>query len=264
MTLPQVFLLNAAVISAVMLITWLISLVRRDVSIIDIVWGLGFVAVAWATFCVSATQDASRMLLPVLVSLWGIRLGVYLGARNHGQPEDYRYRQMRERWGRRFPAVSLVTVFALQGAVMWLVSLPVQVGISHSETSWSLLTLPGTLMFLLGLSFETIGDWQLAAFRRQRKDSSEVLDTGLWRYTRHPNYFGDFLVWWGLFLVSFSQTGIWWTAVSPALMSVFLMKISGVTLLEKSLKKNKPAYTAYASRTSSFFPWPPGKPVGQH
>jgi steroid 5-alpha reductase family enzyme len=247
----------ALLISLLMLSVWAISVLLRDVSIVDITWGLGFVLIAWVVFFFRATteQTSPNILLPILVSLWGLRLSGHLFLRNHGKPEDFRYRQMRDYWGKSFWWISLFTVFILQGIVMWLVSLPLHIGDGKS-TSISV-TLLGVTIWSVGLFFESVGDWQLTRFRSDPAKRGQVLDTGLWRYTRHPNYFGDFLVWWGLYFTALGASTPWWTIVSPLLMTVLLLQISGVSLLEKSLKSSKPQYGDYASRTSSFFPMPP-------
>lgn len=256
-------LTNAALIAGIMVAVWLVSLPLRDVSIIDIVWGLGFVSVSWSTYWLTADPTEqigscpARWLLPALTTVWGLRLSGHLAWRNHGRPEDKRYARMRTRRGPRFWWQSLYVVFLLQGAVMWLVSLPLQVGIAAATPAWSAWHAVGIALWLVGLFFEAVGDWQLAVFKRNPDNRGKVFDAGLWRYTRHPNYFGDFCVWWGLFLIALSGRGVWWTVVSPLLMSLFLMKVSGVTLLEKSLNEDKPEYAAYQRRTNAFFPWFP-------
>jgi len=260
--LGNLLLANAALIAAIMVIVWLLSLRRSDVSIVDIAWGLGFVAVAWSTVLLTAAPAdplscPARWLLPVLTTLWGCRLSGYLAWRNHGRPEDKRYARMRSRRGDSFWWRSLYVVFLLQGAIMWGVSLPLQVGIDSATPGWTLWHVAGIALFSIGLSFETVGDWQLAAFKRDPGNQGRVLDTGLWRYTRHPNYFGDFCVWWGLYLVALPGDGVWWTVISPLMMTLFLMKVSGVALLEESLQSEKPAYADYQRRTSAFFPWRP-------
>jgi steroid 5-alpha reductase family enzyme len=253
----ELLLNNAIVIAALLGSVWLVSLPLRDVSIIDIAWGLGFVLVAWASTLSSTANGAGAGLLLWLTTLWGLRLSGYLAWRNHGRPEDPRYARMRNKWGRWFPLVSLLSVFALQGAIMWVVSLPVQLGIAHPENGWSPLHAVGTFVWAVGLFFETVGDWQLARFKSDRANAGRVLDEGLWRYTRHPNYFGDFCVWWGLFLVAVGSGAPLWTIVGPVVMSVLLMYVSGVTLLEKDLTSRKPAYADYIRRTNAFFPWFP-------
>lgn len=252
--MSQIFLQSASVILVMMFFAWLLSLWLRDASIIDPFWGLGFVLVAWAVYWLQSKASMSDLLLPILTTLWGVRLGGYLAWRNHGKPEDYRYQEMREKWGNKFPWVSLFTVFLLQGIIMWVVSLPIQLGIAGSEGNISILTLVGIAVWAIGLFFESVGDWQLARFKSNPGNRGVVLDTGLWRYTRHPNYFGDFLVWWGLYLTAFSLGAPWWTVVGPAMMSYFLMRVSGVTLLEKNLVITKPAYADYVSHTNAFFP----------
>jgi steroid 5-alpha reductase family enzyme len=184
-------------------------------------------------------------------------LAGYLAWRNHGKPEDYRYRAMRDAYGERFRWISLFLVFGLQGAIMWIVAMPIQTGQS-SAAPWRWLDGLGVLIWTVGFLFETVGDLQLARFKSDPANRGQVMDRGLWRYTRHPNYFGDFLVWWGLYLIA-TAGGVWWTVFSPALMSVLLVRVSGVALLEKSLKSRTAGYDAYVRRASSFFPWPPKK-----
>ncbi len=238
-----------------MFVVWIISIPLKDVSIIDLVWGPGFVVVAWVS--VVASGAVGWQILPaVLATIWGLRLGAYLAIRNHGKPEDARYAAMREKHGDRFVFVSLLTVFGLQAAVMWVVSLPLQT-VGYSPSDVLSLRLAGTLLWLIGVTFESIGDAQLATFKSDPANAGQVLDKGLWKYTRHPNYFGDFCVWWGLYCVALSSGAAWWSAIGPAIMSVFLMKFSGVGLLEKSLKQSKPRYHEYVSRTNAFFPWFP-------
>jgi steroid 5-alpha reductase family enzyme len=255
--LQEVFLLSAGVVTVLMFLLWLISLWLRDASIVDLVWGMGFVLIAWTAFVDVSDRRLSNLLLPCLTTLWGLRLSVYLVWRNHGKPEDFRYQSMRSKWGKSFPLVSLLTVFGFQGFVMWFVSLPIQAGIALGNYRLIWLSAVGVMVWVVGLTFEAVGDWQLTKFKSNIENKGSVLDCGLWRYTRHPNYFGDFLIWWGLYLVALSQGAPWWTAVGPLTMSIFLMRVSGVTLLEKSLKATKPGYAEYVARTNAFFPGSP-------
>lgn len=249
-------LLGAAVaITILMLATWVVSLLRRDASIVDIVWGSGFVVVAWVVRALVDGDSVRQWLLVALTTVWGLRLSVHLAIRNLGKPEDYRYRAMRKRAGERFALVSLVRVFGLQGVLMWIVSLPVQLGqVSTAE--------PGPLLFVgvavwtVGLVFESVGDWQLTRFKADPANEGQVMRRGLWRYTRHPNYFGDACVWWGLALVAAAGVG-WWGVIGAVVMTVLLRRVSGVSLLEKSLTKRKPGYADYVASTSPFFPLPP-------
>lgn len=253
-----VFAATATAVAAFMFITWLVSLARHDASIVDIAWGAGFVLVAWVAFAAGDGYGPRQWLITLMVTAWGLRLSFYLAWRNLGKGEDYRYQAMRRRWGDRFPIISLVTVFALQGLLMLVVSLPVQAAHAwDTPRNLTVLDLAGAAVWAAGLFFEATGDWQLARFKTDPANAGKVMDRGLWRYTRHPNYFGDFLVWWGIFLVTLSRWESAWTIVGPAAMSYLLLRVSGVTLLERSLVKRRPGYEEYIARTSAFFPRPP-------
>ena len=253
-------LISAAIaIAVLMLTTWLLSLKLRNASIVDVVWGLGFVVVAWTVRLQGDTNTTRQWLIVIMVTLWGLRLGGYLFWRNRGEPEDYRYRAMRKNWGDRFPLMSLVTVFLLQGVLMWVVSLGVQLGQVDPTPDLGVLAIIGVVVWIIGLGFESIGDFQLARFKAEPANQGKVMDRGLWRYTRHPNYFGDACAWWGIALVA-AETGIGaWGLLGAAVMTILLLRISGVALLEKSLRKRKPDYQAYVERTSAFIPLPPKK-----
>lgn len=242
-------------------IVWGLSQVLRDASIADIAWGLGFVFVAWTYFLYHPTLNPRKAAILVLVSAWGVRLALHILRRNWGQGEDYRYRAMRAKHGRRFGAVSLVTVFWLQAGLMWIVSFPLLAALQAEEPArLTALDIAGICCVAIGLVFEAVGDWQLARFKADPSNKGKVLDQGLWRYTRHPNYFGDAMVWWGLFLFAAATPNGWWTVLSPTVMTALLLKVSGVALLERSLTETKPAYRAYVESTSAFVPWPPRRP----
>jgi steroid 5-alpha reductase family enzyme len=256
MALEHVFLANLAAVAAVLSILWCLSLLLRNVSIVDIFWGCGFVLVAWVSLWASGRLMARPLILTLMVSLWGSRLAGYLAWRNLGKPEDYRYAAMRQRHGRRFPFASLFTVFGLQGLLMWIISLPIQVGISQSG-GWHFGVMVGGMLWLAGLFFESVGDYQLARFKADPANRGRVMNRGLWRYTRHPNYFGDFLVWWGFYFVAVESSSWWWTLIGPLLMSFLLIRVSGVRLLESSLRARVAGYEEYVRDTSPFFPLPP-------
>ena len=247
----------AIVIAMLMLGTWLISVAIKNASVVDIVWGLGFVAVAWAVRSQVDGVEARQNLLVALTTVWGLRLAAYLFWRNHGKGEDYRYVAMRKHFGPRFPLISLVTVFALQGALMFVVSLPVQLGQAASEPDLGWVAWIGLALYGVGLFFESIGDVQLARFKADPSNKGKVMDRGLWRYTRHPNYFGDACVWWGIAIVAAETTVGRWGVIGAVVMTVLLVRVSGAALLERSLKKRKPEYAAYVERTSGFIPMPP-------
>lgn len=257
MELTTVLLANIGLVAIAMTSLWLLSLRLRDASIVDPFWGTGFVIIAWATLLISGSTADRSLLLLSLITVWGLRLSGYLLWRNWGKDEDFRYRAMRGRYGDRFRWISLPLVFGLQGAIMWIVALPVQAGMgSHRDLPLGWLDAAGVLLWALGFVFETVGDWQLARFKSNPINRSRVMDRGLWSWTRHPNYFGDFCVWWGIFLVALSG-GDWWTIVSPALMSYLLLKVSGVAMLERTIADRRPEYRDYIRRTSGFFPRPP-------
>lgn len=258
MTYPAVFLVSAAVIAALMVAAWRLSIRLENVGIVDVVWGLGFVLVAWVTWLITDGAPDRKNALVALVTIWGLRLSGYLALRNRGKREDRRYAAMRKRHGERFPQLSLYTVFLFQGLLMWIISLPLQIGqVPKTPRALTVAGFLGILVWAAGMFFETVGDWQLARFKRRIENEGRVMDRGLWRYTRHPNYFGEFLVWWGIFLVAAPTPPGPASIVSPVLMTVLLMRVSGVPVLERSLRHRRPGYEDYARRTNAFFPGPP-------
>jgi len=253
---PLALALGAAL--AMTTLVWVASLVKRDASIIDVFWGPGFAVLGFVYFVVAEAHSPRAHLAVGLVTLWGLRLSVYILWRNWGQGEDYRYREMRERNPATFPVRSLLNVFWLQAVLLWAISTPLyQAQRRPDPVSLTPLDILGLALFLVGLAFEAGGDWQLARFKRDPGNKGKVMNRGLWRYTRHPNYFGDALLWWGLFCFAAATPGGWWTVYSPVLMTLLLMRVSGVTLLERRLQQTKPAYREYAERTNAFFPWFP-------
>jgi steroid 5-alpha reductase family enzyme len=249
---------SALAIGVAMGALWLLSLGLRDASIVDVWWGPGLALGGTTAWLASGASHPRATLIVALAWLWALRLGGYLLWRNAGRGEDPRYQAMRRHWGPRFPLVSLGTVFALQGALQWLVSLPVQVAAAAPGAApLGALDAAGVGLFSAGLAFETIGDVQLARFKADPASAGTVLQRGLWRYTRHPNYFGDALAHWGLFVVALGTPYGPWTALSPALMTFLLLRVSGVALLERSIGRRRPAYAEYQRRTSAFIPLPP-------
>jgi steroid 5-alpha reductase family enzyme len=261
MKLTELLLTNLAVIAAAMLLLWLISIPLRNASIVDIFWGPAFAIVALVGWFLGDGDHDRRTLLAALTTVWGLRLGMYLASRNLGHGEDARYARWRRRVeeaGGNFTRRSLVMVFAMQGLLVIIVSLPIQAGqLAATNKPLGALALAGMLLWLAGFLFEAIGDWQLRRFKADPANRGKVMDRGLWRYTRHPNYFGNACLWWGLWLVACDAPGLWWTAVGPALMTLLLLKVSGVALLEKSLAADKPQYAEYMRTTSAFLPLPP-------
>jgi steroid 5-alpha reductase family enzyme len=244
---------TAGFVCAYMLAVWVLSALRRDAGVVDPAWGPGFLGIGLVALGRTQEPAPRAWLVTALVGIWALRLGGYLAWRGWGEPEDSRYAAMRRHHGERFVWVSLASVFALQGALMWLVSLPLQL-VPSARGGWSWTAPAGVLLWGLGMFFEVVGDAQLARFRGNPSNAGRVLDTGLWRYTRHPNYFGEFLVWWGIWLASLSGAARLWSGLSPALMTFLLLRVSGVPLLERGLQRRRAGYADYVARTSAFFP----------
>ena len=246
------FLWSGAALLAVAVVFWLVSLARNDVSIVDSLWSLMFLLSA-AVYVFAAENTGPRELLVLtMTGLWAIRLSAYITWRNHGEPEDYRYQEIRRNNEPGFRFKSLYIVFVLQAALAWVISLPLALAIT-GQAALGVLDYAGIALWAIGMFFESVGDLQLARFRANPANKGKVLNTGLWRYTRHPNYFGNFTLWWGFFLVALSAGG-WWTIISPLLMSLLLLKVSGVALLEKDISGRRPEYREYIRRTNAFFP----------
>jgi len=247
-----------AATALLMIAVWLLSLLKRDASIVDIIWGLGFFLIATVSYAIADGYGPRKTLVVLLTGVWGFRLAIHISWRNRGKGEDFRYRAMRARYGKRFAIMSLITVFGLQGLLMWIISISLQVAqISPSPARLGVLDWIGASVWLIGFVFESVGDFQLALFKSAAENRGKVMNCGLWRYTRHPNYFGDSLVWWGFFLIALSAPSGIWTVISPLIMTGLLMKVSGVTLLERTLTKTKPGYRDYMRTTSAFAPWFP-------
>ena len=241
-------------ILAVAVVAWLVSVVKRNVSFVDSLWSLFFL-VAAGVFAAAADDLTQRgLLVIVLVAIWALRLSIYITARNWGEAEDYRYQTIRSNNEPGFAFKSLYIVFGLQGLLAWLIALPLLPAITHG-TDLGLLDAIAALLWTVGFVFEAGGDFQLAKFKRKSAGTDQVLDTGLWRFTRHPNYFGDFCVWWSFYLFAVSAGG-WWSIASPLLMSILLLKVSGVAMLEKTIVERRPKYSDYIMRTNAFFPGP--------
>ena len=244
----------AVVIAGMMLAVWAISVAVRDAGIVDILWGFGFVVVAWVSWLVTDGHDVRAALLVFMATAWGLRLAIHLAFRNIGQEEDFRYQSMRRRAGDRFWVTSLVRVFGLQAAAMWVMSLPLMIGISDADRGLTPLWVIGTAVFLVGFGFESVSDWQLTRFKADSANAGQVMNRGLWRYSRHPNYFGDATAWWGIGLVAASTPIGIVGLIAPALITWILVKVSGVPMVEHRMKRKRPGYDEYIQRTSAFVP----------
>ena len=260
MTFPDLLALNAGVVLATMIGLWLVALRLRDVSFIDAFWAFNMGLVAVVDWFAADGDPTRQALLTGLCLAWALRLGGHLFMRWRRQGEDRRYASLLGRLtARGLPgwAASLVFVFLLQGVLLLLVSLPVQIGQAFDHPPVGPLGWAGATLAAFGVAFEAVADHQLARFRASPDSAGQVMDRGLWRYTRHPNYFGDACVWFGLWLVACDHPLGFALTISPLLMTYFLVKVTGKALLERRLKRAKPDYAAYVARTSGFFPLPP-------
>ncbi len=242
----------ALIILAYFIAWYIVSVVIKNASIIDIGWGLGFVIVAWVGFLQNITWASA--LVTALVSLWGLRLAYHIFKRNHGQPEDYRYANFRKVWGKNYYVRAFFQLFMFQGLMMLIISL----GFIHVNSTGSIVNLPlaiiGALVWLIGYIFEVVGDAQLRKFVSNPDNKGKILDTGLWRYTRHPNYFGEAVLWWGIFIIALGAGAPWYTVLSPLTINILVRYVSGVPMLEKRLAQRK-EFAEYMENTSVFIPW---------
>lgn len=251
--------ITALVIWGIMTLLWLLSLVLKDAGIVDIFWGLGYVIVNWVAFFVSPNEALPRhWLLNIIVTLWGLRLFLHLFRRNVGKPEDFRYQEFRRKYGKKFWWFSYLQTFMLQGTLIFIISTPLVIA-QYSSTPRNLgfLDYFGLLLFVIGFFFEAVGDIQMTQFKKNAANKGKVLKTGVWKYTRHPNYFGDATEWWGFYLIAAAVPFGFLTIFSPLIMTFFLIKVSGVAMLERTLAEKKPGYKEYMQTTNAFIPWIP-------
>lgn len=250
--------LGLLVTLAYMTCGWLTSVVRQDASTVDVFWGLGFVLLA-VVFAVTGDGFVGRKaLVAVLVGIWGLRLAGYILIRNRGKGEDYRYQAFRQRWGKSYWWVSFFQVFVLQGLLMWIIAMSLMAAESNARPqNFAALDVIGAAVWCVGFFFEAVGDWQLARFKADPANKGRVMRSGLWKYSRHPNYFGEATMWWGLYLIAAGTRWGFWTIFSPVLITFMLLRVSGVALLERAQKASKPEYQEYLESTSAFVPWFP-------
>jgi steroid 5-alpha reductase family enzyme len=252
---PTASIVGLGAILTMAFATWCVSVRKRDVSIVDSMWPLFFVVAALGYAATVSQRGPRAQVVLVLVCLWALRLSGYLTWRNWGEPEDRRYQAIRRRNEPHFALKSSYLIFGLQGVLAWIVSLPLLPAIA-APGSLNALDLVGTAIWLAGFVFESVGDLQLARFKSVPANRGRVMNQGLWRYTRHPNYFGDTCVWWAFYLFALAGGG-WWSFIGPLLMSFLLLRVSGVALLEKDIGRRRAAYADYVLSTNAFFPGPP-------
>lgn len=239
---------------------WVLSLILKDTSIVDLFWGPGFVMSVWVAFSQTPSGlPARKWLIAILTTIWGLRLFIHLFRRNVGKGEDFRYAKWRQQHGDNWWWYSFFQTFLLQGALMWAISAPLLAAqLTPTPARLTIVDFLGIILWGIGFFFEAVGDWQLTRFKADPANKGKVLNSGVWRYTRHPNYFGDSAQWWGYYLIAASAGG-WWTVFSPIIMTFMLLRVSGVAMLESSLKDSKPGYKEYIESTSAFIPWFPEK-----
>ena len=260
MTFIQVYLIAFVSILSMMFVLWIVSSRIKNVSIVDLFWGFGFVIACFIYFLKADGLETRKILLLTMVSIWGLRLSIYLAWRNMGKGEDPRYRKFRQEYGEhRYWWISLFQTFLLQGVLMWLISAPL-LGAQYYNAGNALTVFDfiGVFIWLIGFIFETGGDIQLARFKADPANKGKVLNKGFWHYTRHPNYFGDAAVWCGYAIICISA-GSYIPVLGSVLMITLIIKVSGVALLERTLKVSKPEYKDYIEKTSAFIPWFPKK-----
>jgi len=255
MELLQVYIFSGELIIAMMTALWVLSLVLKNSSIVDIFWGTGFALINLLAYFYSQ-QSIQQSLFTIIVTLWGLRLSIHIFLRNHGKPEDFRYAQWRKEQGARWWWISFFKVFLLQGVLMLIIASPLlAVQTVANVSSFTVVNVIGFVVWALGFFFEAVGDYQLARFKSDPQHHGKLFTSGLWRYSRHPNYFGDTMQWWGFYILA-AASGYWWTIFSPAIITLLLLRVSGVTLLEKTMK-TRHGYEEYIQTTNAFIPWIP-------
>ncbi len=249
-----IYLIALGAVLLVAALAWVLSILINDVSFVDSLWSLFFLAIAIIFFVDASPESARSIIVLSLVAVWALRLSAHITIRNWGQPEDYRYREIRANNQPGFVVKSLYIVFGLQAVLAWIIAAPLQPAIA-SAASLGIIDMVAIALWLVGFAFESIGDYQLSRFKADPNSKGRVLDTGLWRYTRHPNYFGEFCIWWAFWLFA-ASAGAWWTIFAPLLMSFLLLRVSGVAMLERTISDRRPEYAEYVRNTNAFFPGP--------
>lgn len=239
-----------------MTLWFVISLIKKRNDVADIAWGLGFVLLAWTSFFLSGVWETRGLLVSILVSVWGLRLAWHIHTRNRGKAEDYRYMAWRREWGKWFYPRSYLQVYLLQGALLFIIALPVLMINRSAGGALGFLGGIGVCVWLFGFLFESVGDAELARFVKDPLNRGKIMQSGLWKYTRHPNYFGEVVQWWGIWLVVLGIKGGWFGMIGPLTITFLISKVSGIPMLEKKLAEN-PAFGDYKRRTSALLPWFP-------
>lgn len=250
------FALSALVLVGYVHLLFVLSLLKKRNDVADVAWGPGFVLLALTSLVTAGAVTSLSVAVSLLVTIWGLRLGLHIYRRNRSKPEDYRYAEWRKRWGRWFVVRSYAQVYLLQGALLYLIAIPVLLINTSPSASWNPLTFSGLALGLAGLILEAISDVQLSRFRRNPANRGKLMTTGLWAYSRHPNYFGEVLHWWGVWAMACAVPGGLASVLSPLLITFLILKISGIPLLEQKMQHH-PQFAEYKARVSAFVPLPP-------
>jgi steroid 5-alpha reductase family enzyme len=251
-------LFSALCIFLYMTLVFVLAWIKKDNSIVDIAWGLGFVFVAVLAFFTNGGLAARHIIVTGMIVVWGIRLAAHIAIRKKGKGEDFRYAKWRRDWGKLFHIRSFFQIYMLQGILLMIIAYPVML-INHSEEQGIVvLDIIGLIVWIVGFVFESAGDYQLTQFKNKAENKGKIMTQGLWKYTRHPNYFGEIAMWWGIFLMALSVENGWTAVVSPLLITFLLLKVSGITMLERKYVGNQ-EFEEYAKRTNALFPWFPKK-----
>jgi len=245
---------SAVVVFFYMTLFFIIAQIKKNNSIVDMGWGLGFVVIAFYTLFINGNYSFLSILVTTLVSVWGMRLVYHILKRNLGKPEDFRYAAWRKAWGKWLVPRAFFQVFMLQGVIMLVIAYPIIMNNDRSIGSLGYREIIGLVMWIVGFIFEALGDKQLKEFIADKKNKGKIMKEGLWKYTRHPNYFGEATMWWGIFIISLSSKSGIYGIISPITITLMLLYVSGVPMLEKHYKNNK-EFQAYAKVTSKFIPW---------
>lgn len=252
----DILLYSGLSILGFMLVMFTIAQVIKDNSIVDIGWGIGFIIVTITGLLFADTFIQRQLLVATLVVIWGLRLSVHIFIRNAGKPEDFRYAQWRKEWGKWAVVRAFFQVFMLQGAIMFVIALPIMMVNASTVSGLNGYDAIGLLVWVIGFFFEAVGDYQLYAFKKGGANKGKIIKHGLWKYTRHPNYFGEVVQWWGIFIIA-ASAGYWYVSIiSPVILTWLILKVSGIPMLEEKYKDH-PDWSEYAAKTNAFFPAPP-------
>jgi steroid 5-alpha reductase family enzyme len=248
----------AIIVFGYMTTLFIIAMIRKDNSVADIAWGPGFIVVSWATLFINGSYNFTQFLTVALITIWGLRLAIRIYRRNRGKGEDPRYRKWREDWGKHFVLRSYLQVFIIQGFVLLLNVTPVMIIMSSTSGAVHWTAYAGLAVWCVGFSFESIGDWQLDRFLKDPANRGTIIDIGLWRYTRHPNYFGECTMWWGIFVIALGVPWGWVGVIGPIAITSTILFVSGIPMTEKLMEKT-PGWEEYKKKTSALIPWFPKK-----